>query len=194
MTDKEKKDYPFPKFSGCLTGRLVYKESNNKFIMLYFHNTDCKSKLAKYVLLAWATGTDSYKLSGIDFADLPLGTVCKCGFDVTQNENGQQTKLNYVKLPDNAADAIELYARQFFFMLIKRAYPRCLIANLTVKKLLDNVVYLSAIDNSYNTCYEVTRQGDNWQIRRYKSGDSEVKDTVITIDGKSYGVLTKEYK
>lgn len=200
MTEINKNDYVFPRFSGCLTGRLVLKENKGKFMMLYFDNTDSKSKLTKYVLLAWATGSDTYTVSGVDVASLPIDTVCKCGFDISKTEKGQQTKLNYVKkvysstISSKGGSSADLYAKQFFLMLIKRAYPRCLIANLAVRKYLDGSIYLSAWDNSINTCYEVTQKGDNWQIKRFKSGDNAEKDAVVTVDGKSYDVLTKEYK
>lgn len=199
MTEINKNDYVFPRFSSCLTGRLVHKEGNDKFIMLYFDNIDSKSKLARYVLLAWATG-NSYTVSGVDVASLPINTVCKCGFEISKTEKGQQTKLNYVKKVSSSTTSFkggssaELYAKQFFLMLIKRAYPRCLIANLAVRKYLDGSIYLSAWDNSINTCYEVTQKGDNWQIKRFKSGDNAEKDAIVTIDGKSYDVLTKAYK
>ena len=195
MTEIVKNDYHFPKYSGCLTGRLVFKENKGKFLMLYFDNTDSKSKMTKYVLLAWATGTDSYKVSGVELNELPIGSVCKCGFDITKTDNGQQTKLNYVKFAnDSVAAGTEQYAKQFFIMLIKRAYPRCLTANLVVRKFLADNIYLSACDNSINTCYEVTRQAENWQIKRFKTGDKSEKDTIVTIDYRSYDILTKDYK
>lgn len=197
MPEFSKKDYPFPRFSGCLTGKLVYKETKDKYMMLYFENMDSNSKLTKYVLLAWSTGT-GYKVSGVDAAELTIGTVCKCGFDISKTEKGQQTKLNYIKIVSSNNSSIEKnveqYAKQFFLMLIKRAYPRCLIANLAIRKFLDGSIYLSAWDNSINTCYEVTQKGDNWQIKRFKSGDNAEKDAVVTVDGKSYDVLTREYQ
>ena len=196
MSQIVKNDYHFPRFSGCLTGRLVFKENNDKFIMLYFENTDSKSKLTKYVLLAWATEKDSYKVSGVEFFSLPIGTVCKCGFDISQTEKGQQTKLNYVKVIDTAVVShdTEYFAKQFFIMLIKRAFPRCMTANLVIRKFLDDSIYLSAWDNSINTCYEVRKQAENWQIKRFKTGDKSEKDTIVTIDYRSYVGLTKDYK
>ncbi|MBQ8121609.1 MAG: hypothetical protein IJ172_12645, partial [Ruminococcus sp.] len=62
------------------------------------------------------------------------------------------------------------------------------------RKYLDGSIYLSAWDNSINTCYEVRKQAENWQIKRFKTGDKSEKDTIVTIDYRSYDVLTKDYK
>ena len=63
-----------------------------------------------------------------------------------------------------------------------------------VVRKLSSRTHMTAWDNSINTCYEVTPKGDNWQIKRFKSGDNAEKDAIVTIDGKSYDVLTKAYK
>lgn len=196
MTEIVKTDYRFPRFSGCFTGKLILKEKSGKCMMLYFDNLDSKSKLSRYVLPVWSTGSDSYELSGVEFATLPIDTVCKCSFEIVKTEKGQQTKVSSVNIVSTAqsCDLTDVYARQFFIMLIKRAFPRCLTANLVIRKYLDDNIYLSAWDNSINTCYEVTKKAENWQIRRFKTGDKSEKDTIVTIDYRSYDVLTKDYK
>ena len=183
-------EYEFPKSSGHFRGKLKYRKmiSGKPCLMCYFLCDDGK----RIVLPVWEnekTGRYVPKDNGFCFVnDVAAGTEWQCEYNVS----GSRTHfLSAVLL--NCPDNETIYAIKFFKMLIKRAFPRQLIANLAVAKFsLSEKIMFVAVDSQ--TKYTVEFKAGDYLVTREKSGESKEKNTCVRIHGQTFDSISKTYE
>ena len=145
---KQLSEYIFPSQSGEFTGTLTYvKRFDNKDCIFCYFITDSGNKLVLPLWLNKSTGRFTPTETNICFnSETDTQTKWQCRYTVTQNKNGKPaTKFISAKLIKSSAGNEKSFAKKFMLMLIKKAYPRCLVANLALRKLdpSDGIIGLS---------------------------------------------------
>ena len=83
------------------------------------------------------------------------------------------------------------YIKSFFLMLIKRAFPRQLIANIEFVRLnATSEKELCALKDNRIT-YRIYRQGNDYCIYRDRYGETKEKTAKVLVDGASFDVISK---
>jgi hypothetical protein len=123
-------------------------------------------------------------------------TKWHCKFEVTKTSNGNtNTKFLSAFLTKNSSENNDFFAKKFFFLMIKKAFPRCFVADLFVENLsFSNEKIFTCRDKNCSFRYEICKElNGNWQIKRTKLNDKKERDAIIIIDNVSFDVVSKNY-
>ena len=195
MTKNDEKirlnEFVFPKSSGSFKGKLKYRKfaSGKPCLMCYFQ-TETGAKLILPVWENEKTKRYTPKDNGFCFRnDVTNGSDWYCEYEVTSSHKAQFVKASLLTSKNNET----IYAVKFFLMLIKRAFPRQLIANIAVSKfsLSEKVIF---IGTDCQIEYKIEIEGGDYAVTRRKKEDSKEKSTCILIDGKSFDSISKTYE
>ncbi|MBR1421907.1 MAG: hypothetical protein IJ571_00495 [Ruminococcus sp.] len=183
-------EYEFPKNSGSFIGKLKYRKMipGKPCLMCYFLSDDGK----KIVLPVWEndkTGRYTPRDNGFCFAkDVSDDSEWNCEYEIY----GNRTRFLSATLI-NSAENEAIFAVKFFLMLIKRAFPRQLIANIAVSKFsLSEKVMFVGKDNQ--TRYTIELKTGDYLVTREKSGESKEKNTCVLIHGQTFDSISKTYE
>ena len=184
-------EYSFPKNSGSFKGKLKFRRKlqGKPCLMCYFQTDNG----AKIVLPVWEDDkTKKYipKEGGFCFLDeVSNNSDWLCEYIVTKTNHTRLMKATMLSTVDNRT----AYAIKFFLMLIKKAFPRQLVANISVTKFsLSDKILFSGTDGQIE--YLVEAHGGDYILTRNKTGENKEKDVCILIDGKSFDIISKTYK
>ena len=192
--EKPLSEFKFPTESGEFTGTLTYiKEIENKDFILCFFLSDKNEKIALPLWKSEKTNRFTPSETNICFRnEVDLQTVWHCKFTVSKTKSGgNSTKFLSAEMIKNADKNENFYAKNFFILLIKKAFPRTLSANLSLKKLCfsDEKICIFE-DESYRSLFEICKNGaGNWLVTKRKSSVGNEKDTTVCIDVKSYDII-----
>ena len=191
-------DFQFPTESGQFSGTLIDKKllENKPCLFLYF----LSEKKEMIVLPIWKhskTGHYTPDKSDWDFEnDVDIGTKWQCRYTVSKSSNGtQNTRFISASRLFSSEDNERFFAEKFYFLLIKKAFPRCLIADICIEKLSNNDLGQCIFsDKNLNFSYIIAPDDNkNWAIIRRKKGISREKDAVVIINSQTYDIVSKNY-
>lgn len=192
------KEYDFPTHSGTFTGTLMYKKKlDNKECLLCYFLSDNKEKIVLSIWKNNKTGKYSPDKSSICFLnDIGENTKWYCEYAVKKTSAGknQTLFLSADKVLD-LKESEKFFSEKFFILLIKKAFPRTLVANILTQKItLSEEFFYSGYDKSNAICYHVSSDNDgNYCVKRIKNADSKERDTKVIIDKKSFDMILKSY-
>lgn len=191
-------EYVFPTHSGKFIGTLICKKKleNKDCLMCYFLSDDNE----KIVLSIWKnnkTGKYSPEKSSVCFMnDIKENTQWDCEYTVKKSSTGknQTIFLSADKVID-LKEKEKFFSEKFFILLIKKAFPRTLAANIKTKKItLSDEIFYSGFDKSNAIFYYINCDNDgNYSVKRIKQADNKERDTKVIIDRKSFDIISKSY-
>ena len=187
-------EYLFPEESGTFIGTLEHKtyKSDRKCLMCYFRTDDSR----KIVLPIWEDSkTSKYTTQNNKetcfLNDVQEGSRWKCEYEVVKDK-GYTRFLNAIMITKSKVEVDNnYYIKSFFLMLIKRAFPRQLIANIEFVRLnATSEKELCALKDNRIT-YRIYRQGNDYCIYRDRYGETKEKTAKVLVDGASFDVISK---
>lgn len=198
MDEKKLAEYKFPNASGEFIGVLKYRKKleNKPCLLCYFLSEDNE----KIVLPVWENSTTK-RYSPVCSSACFLNDICEntkwiCKYEVSISANGKtKTKFMSAFMMHNSEESNMFFAEKFYFLLIKKAFPRCFVADLVIEKIsFSDDIFFKCKDKNSNYYYEISNDSSrNWKIKRTKLNDTKERDTVISIDNISFDIVSKKY-